>query len=116
MITSKPDHDENHRDDGDNNTDGHLAGVDVPSVDYGQNRAFEGHQFLCANRVPFVESLTNLNQLPARGMTFFAVPLRLVGGSGFPVRAFALVSGAERRTVGICWTVAVVLAVKHFLL
>ena len=88
----------------------------MPSVDYGQNRAFEGHQFLCANRVPFVESLTNLEQLPAQGMTFFSVPLRLVGGSGLPVRAFALVSGAGRRTVDICWMVAIVVVVKQLLL
>ena len=95
-----------------------FAGVDVPSVDAGQNRAFQGHQLLCAQGVPFVESLANLHRLPARGLTFFAVPLRLVGGSGLPVRAFALVSGAERRrAVDMCWVMVVaVLGVRQLLL
>nr|KAG5691118.1 hypothetical protein BaRGS_030926 [Batillaria attramentaria] len=61
-----------------------MIGVDVPSVDFGQNTDFAGHRFLCANRIPFVESMANLDQLPPKGMTVYSVPLRLVGGSGVP--------------------------------
>ncbi|XP_070206379.1 isatin hydrolase-like [Littorina saxatilis] len=80
-----------------------LIGVDVPSVDHAQAQNFEGHQFLCAHRIPFVESLTHLDQLPAQGMTVYAVPLSIVGGSGLPVRAFAVVNGAEGMRVWNMW-------------
>lgn len=76
-----------------------MIGVDVPSVDFGRNLNFTGHRFLCSNRIPFVESMANLDQLPPQGMTVYAVPLSLVGGSGIPVRAYAVISGASRDTV-----------------
>jgi kynurenine formamidase len=36
-------------------------------------------------------SLCNLDQLPARGAILIAAPLRLVNGSGSPLRVLALV-------------------------
>lgn len=47
------------------------------------------HTGLLGAGILVVEHLCNLNGLPATGFRFFAVPLRLVGGASFPVRAFA---------------------------
>jgi arylformamidase len=41
--------------------------------------------------IPLVEHLTGLDQLPADGFRFFAVPPRIRGMATFPIRAFALV-------------------------
>ena len=38
-------------------------------------------------------SLTNLDRLPATGAVVIAAPLKLVNGSGSPVRVLALVPG-----------------------
>jgi kynurenine formamidase len=40
----------------------------------------------------FVENLTQLDQLPPRGAVFLFLPLKIVGGSGAPGRAIALVN------------------------
>jgi kynurenine formamidase len=37
-------------------------------------------------------SLCNLDRLPARGAIVIAAPLRIVGGSGSPLRVLALVA------------------------
>lgn len=41
-----------------------------------------------------VPQLANLGSLPPTGALFVAMPLKLVGGSGSPVRAVALVARA----------------------
>ena len=44
-----------------------------------------------AKNVPGLENLTNLDKLPARGALVVALPLKIEGGSGGPLRAIALV-------------------------
>jgi kynurenine formamidase len=48
--------------------------------------------------VPGFENLTNLDQLPAKGAIVIALPMKIEGGSGGPLRAIALVprSGAAQ--------------------
>ena len=41
--------------------------------------------------VPGIENLTGLNLLPATGALLFALPMKIEGGSGGPVRVVALV-------------------------
>jgi kynurenine formamidase len=38
-------------------------------------------------------SLANLDQLPSTGAIVIAAPLKIVNGSGSPIRAIALVTG-----------------------
>jgi kynurenine formamidase len=47
---------------------------------------------LLAAGIPIVEHLCALDQLPADGFRFFAVPPAIRGGTSFPVRAFAIVA------------------------
>jgi arylformamidase len=66
-----------------------LVGVDFWNVDDTEDLARPAHTRLLAERILIVEHMTNLRALPRDGFRFFAVPPRLVGGAGFPVRAFA---------------------------
>ena len=53
------------------------------------------HTTLLAARIPIVEHLTGLEQLPASGFRFFAVPVKVAGLGSFPVRAFARLDRPE---------------------
>lgn len=68
-----------------------ALGVDVASIDYGQSRDFAVHRIAAARDVPGLENLTRLEELPARGALVIALPMKIEGGSGGPLRAIALV-------------------------
>ncbi len=70
-------------------------GVETVGTDAGQAGAFDP-PFPCHNIMHGagkfgLASLTNLDQLPPTGALIFAAPLKIVGGSGSPVRVLALV-------------------------
>ncbi|WP_420440411.1 cyclase family protein [Candidatus Palauibacter sp.] len=68
-----------------------ALGADVASIDYGASTDFIVHQVAAAANAPGLENLTNLDRLPARGATVIALPMKISGGSGGPLRAVALV-------------------------
>ena len=68
-----------------------LLGVDTASIDHGPSRDFIVHRLAAAKNVGGLENLTNLDQLPATGFIVFALPMKIDGGSGGPVRVVALV-------------------------
>jgi kynurenine formamidase len=68
-----------------------AIGIDTASIDYGQSTGFETHRILCERNIPGFENLTALDQLPARGATVYALPMKIKGGSGGPLRAIAMV-------------------------
>jgi kynurenine formamidase len=68
-----------------------LIGIDTASIDYGPSQDFEVHQVVGAKNIPDLENLTNLDELPATGATLIALPMKIEGGSGAPVRAIAIV-------------------------
>jgi kynurenine formamidase len=68
-----------------------ALGADVASIDYGQSKDFIVHQIAAAANVPGLENLTNLRELPPTGATIIALPMKIEGGSGGPLRAVALV-------------------------
>ena len=68
-----------------------ALGADVASIDYGASTDFIVHQVIAAANAPGLENLTNLDRLPARGATVIALPMKISGGSGGPLRAVALV-------------------------
>jgi kynurenine formamidase len=72
-----------------------AVGIDTASIDRGQSSLFESHRTLSAHNVPVLENLDELGQLPARGATVIALPAKIEGGSGGPVRAIALVPAAR---------------------
>ena len=68
-----------------------LLGIDTASIDHGPSRYFLAHQAAAAANVPALENVTNLGQLPATGAWVIALPIKIAGGSGGPVRIVALV-------------------------
>ncbi|HKA42788.1 MAG TPA: cyclase family protein [Burkholderiales bacterium] len=68
-----------------------MLGVDTASIDYGRSDDFIVHRIATAQNVGGLENLANLEELPAVGATVIALPMKIEGGSGGPVRAIALV-------------------------
>jgi kynurenine formamidase len=68
------------------------VGLDTASIDRGQSALFETHRALFARGVPALENLANLDRLPATGFTVIALPMKIAGGSGAPLRAVAIVA------------------------
>lgn len=67
-----------------------AVGIDTPSIDHGPSKEFLAHQTLGAANVPIFENVAALDRLPAKGATIFAAPMKIKGGSGGPLRIFAL--------------------------
>ena len=74
-----------------------AIGVDVPSIDYGASKDFIVHRIAAARNVPGFENLRNLDRLPPTGAILFALPMKIEGGSGGPLRAVALVRREEKQ-------------------
>jgi kynurenine formamidase len=68
-----------------------VSAAGAPSFDYGQSKFFESHRTLFERNVPAFENLANLEQLPAEGFHVVALPMKIKGGSGGPLRAVAIV-------------------------
>jgi kynurenine formamidase len=68
-----------------------AIGLDTASIDYGQSKLFESHRTLFARNIPAFENVANLDKLPARGFLVIALPMKIKGGSGGPLRIIAVV-------------------------
>jgi kynurenine formamidase len=71
--------------------DVHAIGLDTPSIDYGRSSGFESHRILFAENIPAFENVAALEQLPATGFHVIALPMKIRGGSGGPLRIVAIV-------------------------
>jgi kynurenine formamidase len=72
-----------------------AVGLDTASIDYGQSTEFKSHVALMTNNVPAFENLMNLDKLPMKGFQVVALPMKIKGGSGAPLRIVAFVAGAK---------------------
>ena len=68
-----------------------AVGIDTASIDYGQSTLYESHRALFERDVPAFENLAALDRLPRRGAFVVALPMKIGGGSGAPLRAIAIV-------------------------
>jgi kynurenine formamidase len=68
-----------------------ALGVDTASIDYGQSRDFMVHRIANGANVPGLENVAHLGRLPPRGAWVFALPMKIAGGSGGPLRIVAAV-------------------------
>ena len=68
-----------------------AIGVDTASIDPGSSKDFPVHRVAGAANVVGLENLTNVDQLPPLGAWIVALPMKIAGGSGAPLRAVALV-------------------------
>ena len=67
-----------------------ALGIDTASIDFGQSKTYETHQILYDANIPGLENLTGLDNLPVIGATVVALPMKIKGGSGAPLRAIAI--------------------------
>jgi kynurenine formamidase len=77
-----------------------VLGIDTASLDYGRTTDFPVHRIAAAKQVAGLENLTNLDALPATGFTVIALPMKIAGGSGGPVRVIAMIGSASSKKVG----------------
>lgn len=68
-----------------------AVGLDTASLDPGKSTEFLAHRITAAAGVPGFENLMNLDQVPAKGAWMIALPMKIGGGSGAPLRAIALI-------------------------
>jgi kynurenine formamidase len=67
-----------------------AIGIDTPSIDYGQSEFFKSHVILLSDNIPAFENLNNLEKLPGKDFEIIALPMKIEGGSGAPLRIVAL--------------------------
>ena len=73
----------------------HAVGLDTASIDYGQSTTFDSHVALMTNNIPAFENVANLDKLPAKGFHVVALPMKIKGGSGAPLRIVAFVPSQQ---------------------
>lgn len=69
-----------------------ALGIDTASIDYGQSTTFEAHIALLSRNVPVFENLADLHRLPEKGFDVIALPMKIAGGTGGPLRIIAILS------------------------
>jgi kynurenine formamidase len=69
----------------------HGIGIDTASIDPGLSRDFPVHRLVNDSNVYALENVAALDQLPPRGATVYALPMKIKGGTGGPVRIIAWV-------------------------
>ena len=67
-----------------------AVGIDTASIDHGPSKDFRAHRVLMGADIPAFENLTSLESLPDRGAFVVALPMKIAGGSGGPLRAVAI--------------------------
>ena len=66
-----------------------AVGIDTASIDHGPSKDFMAHRVLMEAGVPAFENVAALDRLPARGSRIIALPMKIRGGSGAPLRIVA---------------------------
>ena len=66
-----------------------AVGIDTPSIDRGQSTDFRAHVIFYAENISGFENVANLSALPAAGSYVVALPMKIEGGSGGPLRIVA---------------------------
>lgn len=68
-----------------------AVGIDTASIDHGPSTDFVAHQVLMGADIPAFENVSSLAEVPPRGAVVIALPMKIRGGSGGPLRIVAWV-------------------------
>jgi kynurenine formamidase len=74
-----------------------AIGLDTASIDYGQSTRFQSHVTLFKHEIPAFENVADMSQLPISGTTIIALPMKIGGGSGGPLRIVAWLPNENTR-------------------
>lgn len=66
-----------------------AVGIDTASIDYGQSKVYGAHVALMTHNIPALENVANIEHVPIEGALLVALPIKIKGGSGGPVRIAA---------------------------
>lgn len=67
-----------------------AVGIDTASIDYGQSETFDTHVALMTHNIPAFENVANMDKIPAKDFQIIALPIKIEGGSGGPLRIIAI--------------------------
>ena len=67
-----------------------AVGIDTASIDYGQSKDFQVHRALYGAGIYGLENIADLERVPVTGATLIALPMKIGGGTGAPVRIIAI--------------------------
>lgn len=67
-----------------------AVGTDAPAIDAAGPHGMPAHEVLLGAGIPVIENLCNLGEVDEGGL-FVALPLRIAGGSGSPIRPVVVV-------------------------
>lgn len=67
-----------------------AVGVDSPNIDHPEDATFPAHTTLLSKEILVLENLYNVRAIQKTRFRFIALPLRLIGATGSPVRAIAI--------------------------
>ncbi len=65
-------------------------GIDTASIDPGRSQDFSVHRIVNGANAYGLENVASLDRLPPKGTTVVALPMKIHGGTGAPVRIIAL--------------------------
>ncbi len=68
------------------------VGIDTASLDPGNSKDFLAHQILNAANIYGLENVANMDQLPEKGASIVALPMKIENGTGGPVRIIAIMN------------------------
>ena len=68
-----------------------AVGLDTPSIDHGQSKRFRTHRILSEENIPAFENVANLDKVPPTGAFVIALPMKIKGGSGAPLRIVSFI-------------------------
>lgn len=71
-----------------------AVGIDTASIDRGQSTTFGSHVELMTHDIPAFENVANMDKLPVKGFQIIALPMKIKGGSGGPLRIVAFLPGS----------------------
>jgi kynurenine formamidase len=71
-------------------------GCDTMSADYGASEDFAVHHLALGAGLYHLENLADLSEVPEAGAFLVVAPIKLEGGSGGPVRVYALIGAGNK--------------------
>jgi kynurenine formamidase len=72
-----------------------AVGIDTASLDNGPSKDFIAHRVLMEAGIPGFENVALSAEVPARGAEIIALPMKIGGGSGGPLRIVAVVPATQ---------------------
>ncbi len=67
-----------------------AVGIDSPNIDHPEDASFPAHTTLLTKEILVLENLYNVRAIQKTRFRFIALPLRLIGATGSPIRAIAI--------------------------